>query len=521
MYGAVVVVPGEGTPTTTQVFTGSTIGFYAMGPIAAGQEITISYVELVASRQERRRALLAHYFFDIDDSMADQNVEEASTSNEENAPRRSTTETGNHNARDWTTTAVAAAPPASPRQLVCRTAREAFWRMDPADVALCALGWQCIDQDGTDSASSFTASEKGGTACASGVEVLPGSGVIGGTAAKADTGGAAGKEGLSMLEQLLGSGLGGDKLWEQSIGDDPRDSIAPEPGVDDDELELLAVALGDMNGAGTLGMHPGGTLRPKHSAAAIDQLPDHYGQQAVTSATDAVPDEDLLADSELPPEVRIWGSDTAAAALQEGGDTTVQLLHEMAQAGWKHTGGSTSCGAKTGGGDDATIHTDNATDTPSLQRLLARCDDLLGVGLSATRRLALGPGHVLRLRLQSALMHAAIASGEWSIATKTAEELTSVYSSLYPRYSPMLGLHWATLAKLLHFTGGRPRNALVAAERALEILGPTHRAAATAAARACGPQKSSVLSQLEQVRSESALELAQVQQTGRQAQLVG
>ena len=116
-------------------------------------------------------------------------------------------------------------------------------------------------------------------------------------------------------------------------------------------------------------------------------------------------------------------------------------------------------------------------------------------------------------------MHSAIASGEWGIAVKTAEELTSVYSMLYPRYSAMLGLHWATLAKLLQFTGGRPQDALVAAERALEILGPTHRVAATAAAGVCCPQKSSVLAQLEQVRSESALELAQVQQVSRQAQL--
>ena len=45
-------------------------------------------------------------------------------------------------------------------------------------------------------------------------------------------------------------------------------------------------------------------------------------------------------------------------------------------------------------------------------------------------------------------------------------------------------------------------------------------AAATAVAGVCVPQKSSVLAQLEQVRSESALELAQVQQAGRQAQLV-
>ena len=73
----------------------------------------------------------------------------------------------------------------------------------------------------------------------------------------------------------------------------------------------------------------------------------------------------------------------------------------------------------------------------ALVQLLGRCDDLLGAadapGGSGSRRLALGPGHVLRLRLQSALVHAAIAAGEWAVATSTAEALTPAYTALYPR----------------------------------------------------------------------------------------
>jgi len=90
----------------------------------------------------------------------------------------------------------------------------------------------------------------------------------------------------------------------------------------------------------------------------------------------------------------------------------------------------------------------------------------------------------------------------------------------------MLGLHWATVAKLLQYTGGRPHDALSAAEGALEVLAPTHRSAAAAAAAGAGGAgggggSSAALAQLEQVRSESALELAQLQQMGRQAQLRG
>lgn len=37
-----------------------------MRPIAAGEEVTISYVELAATRWERRASLASQYYFDID-----------------------------------------------------------------------------------------------------------------------------------------------------------------------------------------------------------------------------------------------------------------------------------------------------------------------------------------------------------------------------------------------------------------------------------------------------------------------
>lgn len=54
------------TPNAMQSFQGRRIIFRAMQPIAAGQEATISYVELAATRAERRAALLESYRFDID-----------------------------------------------------------------------------------------------------------------------------------------------------------------------------------------------------------------------------------------------------------------------------------------------------------------------------------------------------------------------------------------------------------------------------------------------------------------------
>ncbi|KXZ48781.1 hypothetical protein GPECTOR_25g365 [Gonium pectorale] len=51
-------------PSAVQCFTGSTLQLRALRPLAPGDEITISYLELAATRQERREALADSYFFD-------------------------------------------------------------------------------------------------------------------------------------------------------------------------------------------------------------------------------------------------------------------------------------------------------------------------------------------------------------------------------------------------------------------------------------------------------------------------
>eukprot|EP00877_Chromochloris_zofingiensis_P003146 jgi/Chrzof1/12832/Cz07g08320.t1 len=57
------------TPNCMQSFQGSTIMFRALRNISAGEECTISYVELAGTRQDRRRQLLRNYHFDIDDGV--------------------------------------------------------------------------------------------------------------------------------------------------------------------------------------------------------------------------------------------------------------------------------------------------------------------------------------------------------------------------------------------------------------------------------------------------------------------
>ena len=53
-------------PNTVPTFQGQKISFRAIERIAAGTELTVSYIELAAPRHERRHALACNYFFDID-----------------------------------------------------------------------------------------------------------------------------------------------------------------------------------------------------------------------------------------------------------------------------------------------------------------------------------------------------------------------------------------------------------------------------------------------------------------------
>ncbi len=66
LYPVGAMVNHSCTPNAMQSFAGRRIVFRAIRPIAAGDEVTISYVELAATRAERRAALLAGYCFDID-----------------------------------------------------------------------------------------------------------------------------------------------------------------------------------------------------------------------------------------------------------------------------------------------------------------------------------------------------------------------------------------------------------------------------------------------------------------------
>ncbi|EFJ42294.1 SET and zf-MYND domain-containing protein, partial [Volvox carteri f. nagariensis] len=63
LYPTGALVNHSCSPSTVQTFHGSTLELRALRQLAPGDEITIAYIELAATRQERRETLADSYFF--------------------------------------------------------------------------------------------------------------------------------------------------------------------------------------------------------------------------------------------------------------------------------------------------------------------------------------------------------------------------------------------------------------------------------------------------------------------------
>lgn len=69
LYPQGALINHSGTPNAMQTFQGQEICFQALQPIEKGTEVTISYIELAATRAERRKEVLEQYYFDIDEDL--------------------------------------------------------------------------------------------------------------------------------------------------------------------------------------------------------------------------------------------------------------------------------------------------------------------------------------------------------------------------------------------------------------------------------------------------------------------
>ncbi|GIL49275.1 hypothetical protein Vafri_5404 [Volvox africanus] len=72
LYPTGALVNHSCNPTAVQTFRGRTLLLKALTPLAPGDEVTIAYIELAATRQERREMLAESYFFDINATDAPQ-----------------------------------------------------------------------------------------------------------------------------------------------------------------------------------------------------------------------------------------------------------------------------------------------------------------------------------------------------------------------------------------------------------------------------------------------------------------
>ena len=66
LYPLGALINHSSTPNAMQTFEGRQICFKALQPLQKGSEVTISYIELAATRAEQRQQLLEQYYFDID-----------------------------------------------------------------------------------------------------------------------------------------------------------------------------------------------------------------------------------------------------------------------------------------------------------------------------------------------------------------------------------------------------------------------------------------------------------------------
>ena len=133
LYPAAAMMNHSDAPNVAQTFRGKTASFRCLRDVDEGEELTIAYVELAATRAERRAELLEGYLFDIDEDEDEDDGATAAPSTSRSDPtlERTTLPSG------ATMVDHGAGTPRPP------------WRADPIDDAhLCAVTFRGVATDG-------------------------------------------------------------------------------------------------------------------------------------------------------------------------------------------------------------------------------------------------------------------------------------------------------------------------------------------------------------------------------------
>jgi hypothetical protein len=183
--------------------------------------------------------------------------------------------------------------------------------------------------------------------------------------------------------------------------------------------------------------HTAATAAARTSSAVGDTLQQQQQQQQQQDAPGPPLTQQLAAVAQL--LVHTQGTITKAEALLGSGraDAALRLLSSGLQAAdswqppvqWQPPGGAaTSSPAAAAGEVYSANHSSYSAQAQQQQQGQ-------GQGAGGAPRVALGPGHVLRLRLLAALLRAAIEAQQWEAALEAARRLTPLYAAVYPKVS--------------------------------------------------------------------------------------
>lgn len=353
VYPAAAMVNHGDAPTAAQSFKGRKIVLRATRDLKRGDEVTMAYVELLATRQERRAALHAGYNFDLDGT-------EMATYCPHASPERVEACEGMPYMRNTRRTRL---PGGATLVDHGEGSDSPPWRTGHADAYLCAV----------------EASRKSG------------GGILHG--------------GVEVVTRPIGDGDDGD-------GDDGDEKSAPNR--DDDAVDYSG-GLGGLRGSGGFGR-----TFAEEAERAFKTVKARSSMAEMEIAGGRLRDKSRF-------EVHVWG--TLGGADREHTAMRVAECASLLAVAERYLATE---GTKFGGVERAL-------------KPLARISDLMN-GDDAS--CALGPIHLLRVRVLDAMQRAAVTAGDFESARDAAYAVLPAYRLSYPPCHPPLGLHLALIAKI-------------------------------------------------------------------------
>ena len=365
IYPVAAMVNHGDAPTVAQSFKGKKIILRAQRDLKRGDEVTMAYVELLATRQERRAALFAGYSFDID-----------------------------------STSMTTYCPHATPDRVeTCeRVMKNTHRRRLPGG------GWLVDHGEGSDS-PPWRIGHADPYLCAVEAARKSGGGILHG--------------GVEVVTRPAGTGMSDD--GDDELGDDGDVGTHEKSAPGDDDAVDYSGGLGALRGSGGFGR-----MFAEEAERAFKTV-ESRSSVAVQTAGRRLRDKSRF-------EVHVWGT-LGGADREHTAMRVAECASLLADAERLLASGSGS-GGKNGGKNGP---------VEAALKPLGRISDLMNGDDAAC---ALGPIHLLRVRVLDAMQRAAVTAGDFESARDAAYAVLPAYRLAYPPNHPPLGLHLALIAKI-------------------------------------------------------------------------